>query len=93
MRRRPIRTPWPDGFIKRITTRVIFPKVRRAEKTHCAPKGKSWTPEAEQKILEDQATLLETRYPEWKWKMIEVDPHVFNFIAEKKDEVANASAS
>jgi hypothetical protein len=45
----------------------------------------AWTSEAEQKMLHDQADLLETRYPEWEWKVVEVEPHIFNFIAEKKE--------
>jgi len=76
---------WPEGLTKRVTTRIIFPKVRRVEKTHLAGKGLAWTSEAEQKMLHDQADLLETRYPEWEWKVVEVEPHIFNFIAEKKE--------
>jgi len=58
------------------------------EKTHSAGNGRSFTAEGEQKLLEDQAELLESRYPEWDWKVIEVERHVFNFVGTKKKEAA-----
>jgi len=83
-----MRRPWPKALTKRVTTRVIFPGVRRAEKTHLSPKGQAWTAGGEQKLLEAQAELLETKYPDFEWRMVEVEPHVFNFIGEKKKEAA-----
>lgn len=82
------RNPFPKELSRRVTIRVFYPGLKRMEKIHYSPKGQAWTFQGEQNILTQQAGLLETRYPAMEWKMVEVEPHVFNFVETKKEEVA-----
>jgi hypothetical protein len=84
VRRRVLRNPFPKLLAKRIFIRVFYPGLKRMEKVHCPPNGQSFTVEVEHNLLIQQAEMLEEKHPECEWRMVEVGPHTFNFVGEKK---------
>lgn len=70
-------------MFKKVTLKVIIGK-ERIVREYKTPNGKQWTSDGENNLLKSQTDLLEQRFPDHDFRMIEIGPHQFNFIGEKK---------
>lgn len=71
---------------KKIVFKLFVPGFKEKHKEYRAPKGKMWSRQGEQSLIQQQFDLLNENFPDVEFNAIPVGDHQYNFVGSRRSK-------